>query len=476
MGVNLGLRTPTVSLARSEVALRRGNLSEAQVHAEAAAVDDSELKFRALCLAGRAAHIASREQEALELYRRAEAVATTPVAHRDALWGQLLCSIELELPEATEGMRALAAGVLRSNTREVLQSATYGLSYLGKFGHLEVADADAINEVLSTVDDPLIVSSFQSVYSFSLALVARYDDALTVSEQFFATTTRYRFDFATPYALASTAVALAGLRRWQEAQNFAQDALDAARRTRDVAGQQHAFCVYLRVLIQQRRHQVALAVEPPSLRGALPSARAEVILSRALVLASVGRVEDARRISLHASDGTHAVLPTALDAAVTAISAIKRGESDAIRRILELEETVFSTGAVDLLVTAYRSTPELLPILLRASLEPDRLGRLLRQARDEDLVHAAGHVLPDDDPKTRLSGRERDVYELLGHGLTNLQIADLLFISESTVKVHVHHIFDKVGVRSRTALAVQAALERSNQATSAIDDEAPGGS
>ncbi len=65
--------------------------------------------------------------------------------------------------------------------------------------------------------------------------------------------------------------------------------------------------------------------------------------------------------------------------------------------------------------------------------------------------------------------REREVYELLGQGLTNLQIADLLFISEATVKVHVHHIYDKLGVRSRTALAVQAALERADQATSAIE-------
>jgi len=34
--------------------------------------------------------------------------------------------------------------------------------------------------------------------------------------------------------------------------------------------------------------------------------------------------------------------------------------------------------------------------------------------------------------------------------------------------VHVHHIYDKLGTRSRTALAVQAALERADQATSAM--------
>jgi DNA-binding NarL/FixJ family response regulator len=57
--------------------------------------------------------------------------------------------------------------------------------------------------------------------------------------------------------------------------------------------------------------------------------------------------------------------------------------------------------------------------------------------------------------------------------LKNREIAKLLFIEESTVKVHTHHIYDKLGVRSRTALIVQAMLERSDQATSATDLTSP---
>jgi DNA-binding NarL/FixJ family response regulator len=75
----------------------------------------------------------------------------------------------------------------------------------------------------------------------------------------------------------------------------------------------------------------------------------------------------------------------------------------------------------------------------------------------------------DDDPRERLSPREREVFDLLRQGLSNRQIAEILFISESTVKVHAHHIYDKLGTRSRTALAVQAALERASQATSATE-------
>jgi len=473
VGTSLGLQGTAFALARAEVALRHGRLSEAQVQAEVAAKDDSDLKFRALYLGGRAAHIASREEEALELYRRAEAVASTHVARRDAQWGQLICATELELPEATEMMRTLAAGVSRTDPREVLQCTIYEVGYQSKFGLLELGDADSAYELLSAVDDPLLLSAFQSVYSSLLALAARYDDALRVSEEFLATTLRYRLDFAIPYALSSAANASAGQRNWSQAEAFATKALTLSRETRDTAAQRHVFAKYLRILAQQRRHRAALMIEEPSLKDALPGIRAEVLSTRALVLASVGRVEEARQLTHNLTGSTGAIESAVLVAAVSAISALKLREQDAVEKTLHLEEIAFATGAADLLVTSYRSAPELLPVLLRASRERERLGKLLKRATDEDAAIAAGHVPNEDgNPKLRLSVREREVYELVTQGLTNLQIGQRLFISEGTVKVHVHHIYDKLGVRSRTALAVQAALERSGQATSAIDAEA----
>ena len=55
-----------------------------------------------------------------------------------------------------------------------------------------------------------------------------------------------------------------------------------------------------------------------------------------------------------------------------------------------------------------------------------------------------------------LSPREKEVLALLGQGLTNVQISRLLFISIPTVKVHVRHMFEKLGVRSRTAAGLRA--------------------
>jgi DNA-binding NarL/FixJ family response regulator len=51
------------------------------------------------------------------------------------------------------------------------------------------------------------------------------------------------------------------------------------------------------------------------------------------------------------------------------------------------------------------------------------------------------------------SHREREVLDHVVAGLTNAQIADRLYLSESTVKSHLSSVFDKLGVRSRREAA-----------------------
>jgi DNA-binding NarL/FixJ family response regulator len=62
-------------------------------------------------------------------------------------------------------------------------------------------------------------------------------------------------------------------------------------------------------------------------------------------------------------------------------------------------------------------------------------------------------------PRVRFTDRERDVLTALDAGSSNREIAKALFISEATVKTHLVHIFDKLGVDSR-AKAVTAAREQ----------------
>ena len=53
-----------------------------------------------------------------------------------------------------------------------------------------------------------------------------------------------------------------------------------------------------------------------------------------------------------------------------------------------------------------------------------------------------------------LSAREADVAEMAGRGATNAAIARSLHIGEATVKTHLTHVYTKLGVRTRTQLAL----------------------
>jgi DNA-binding CsgD family transcriptional regulator len=55
-----------------------------------------------------------------------------------------------------------------------------------------------------------------------------------------------------------------------------------------------------------------------------------------------------------------------------------------------------------------------------------------------------------------LTPTESDVVRLAAEGLTNRQIGEALFIGGETVKTHLSHVYDKLGVRNRTALTAQA--------------------
>jgi LuxR family transcriptional regulator of spore coat protein len=236
----------------------------------------------------------------------------------------------------------------------------------------------------------------------------------------------------------------------------------------------------IRVHVQRGSPYEALDLELPSVRDALPAAEAELVSSRGLALAVVGRTQDAQRAIEPVRALSRAIEPAVLISAVDAVCALKEHASDAIDLVVGLERVAFTRGGLDLLVTTYRASPELLSVLLRASADDERLWRLIRRVGDTDLAEFLGfQVRATGDRRLTLTRRERDVYDLLVQDMQNREIGKLLFIEESTVKAHAHRIYDKLGVRSRKGLVVQALLERTRQATSATgsspesSDEAP---
>lgn len=113
---------------------------------------------------------------------------------------------------------------------------------------------------------------------------------------------------------------------------------------------------------------------------------------------------------------------------------------------------------------------------LLGALKAGARGYLLKNAEAREVmdalqrVHAGEAILPPTligrvldelatpTPTTReaLSPRETEVLELVAEGLANKEIAATLSISENTVKTHVRHILDKLGLRSRTEAAAYA--------------------
>ena len=58
--------------------------------------------------------------------------------------------------------------------------------------------------------------------------------------------------------------------------------------------------------------------------------------------------------------------------------------------------------------------------------------------------------------RSPLSHREREIVALVAQGYKNKEMAEKMFISEQTVKNHLHNIFDKLGVSDRLELALYA--------------------
>ena len=93
-------------------------------------------------------------------------------------------------------------------------------------------------------------------------------------------------------------------------------------------------------------------------------------------------------------------------------------------------------------------------MLLESREHRDSVLPLLFGANDTAIAKRSGIPVPRAaNRRLGLSAREQEVCELLAEGRTNQEIATMLFISLSTTKVHVKHILEKLGVRSRVEAA-----------------------
>jgi len=90
------------------------------------------------------------------------------------------------------------------------------------------------------------------------------------------------------------------------------------------------------------------------------------------------------------------------------------------------------------------------------SLEAVRRGESAFDSRSAAAVVRSLAAPPEQQERSRLSPREREVVQLVARGLSNREIGAKLFISETTVKFHVHNIMEKLKVTRRTQIVYRA--------------------
>src|ERR1017187_2730525 len=147
-----------------------------------------------------------------------------------------------------------------------------------------------------------------------------------------------------------------------------------------------------------------------------------------------------------AKNKTRVIVLTASDDKNEFVQAIKLGTSGIV-----LKQT-----ATELLIKSIRKDHA-----GEICLDSHTTAAVIRQFVANDEAPPSMHSLPPAQPtrereRSPLSQREREIVALVAQGFKNKEMAEKMFISEQTVKNHLHNIFDKLGVSDRLELALYA--------------------
>ncbi len=459
------LTSPICLLAQAEVALRERDDARAQTLGEQSGrlLEDADLAARAHLTAARASHMRQDAAGVASNCDRAQALTADSGVRFEALWLAFLSATELQtqvVDSLFERLQELEDShpdrTLRLQLGRALLAAETGKP------RESIRAYELSVPLLEHVRDPLIRTGFLNQYLFVSCLVARYDQALVLAEQLTTEARLSGVEFALDHALIGRAAALTGSRKLLSA----QQALDQLQRGRQIDSE----VITLQTTLQTARLRIAvgdlegarvLFLTPPP-DGVPLAMLGEFHGYRGLVLAAMGQVDAAEaafREALECSRYAEATVLSRLGRAVIGVQQHPLAREDAADAV----QSMVAQGYLDAVVTACRACPAL---AVAASGDPAlnrSLTKLFVASRDIALGRRAGLEMPRELRRSEgLSPREREVHELLAQGRTNRQIAKTLFISESTTKVHVRHIFEKLGVHSRAEAARASAREETS--------------
>jgi LuxR family transcriptional regulator, maltose regulon positive regulatory protein len=464
----LGDEGPAAGLLRAEIALRNGELSKAAARAEALATrmgSQDELASRAWFLAGQALYLSSQSEAARDFQRRAKALAKNEDDMKRALWGLAMTESELGIEDAEEHidvLERLAADDINAKLRVGL-GRQIAAANRGSFKGIWkiIAPLTALAEHAT---DPMAQTTLWANAAYLCIARADYAQGAALSMRALEACERFRLNFARGYCFGYLAEAAIGQRRFQSATTRLQE-LAAVAEAQDNSYMRATHAVgSIRLALAKGNPTQALRVLPSLDDSRLPLAsRGELLSLLAVAHAAHGDSETALAHAEEALAITKAVETMIFGAATELIVSAQSGNSNGLRAHLEaFIYTAEDADFLDAVVVTYRACPSLLD-LYGEQTPPPVLRKLLAQARDGQIAKQfAIDIGLQDSWVTDLTKREMEVLALLSEGLTNAEIGRRLFITQSTVKVHVRHILEKLGVRTRlqAVLAAQDLLAR----------------
>jgi LuxR family transcriptional regulator, maltose regulon positive regulatory protein len=453
------LARPAVAVARAEVLIRRGRLFEALELAEALArrlpADDLHASA-AWYLAGRGFHLLSRDEEALACHLRACDTAKTRADRVNALWGATVLAAQLE-SDVIHRLVAELEDVASDDVDARLQLAS-GRAFLASSNGSLAGVWSTFEPLLHLAEhasDPMAANSFLIAAAYVSLSRADYALADDLADRAVALCERFRLGpMKLAFSLCPRAAAEIGLRRFPDAARtlHAIDGLDIGR-TRILVWERTTLQLKL-LLARSRLAEVCDASTPPSDGSGTRSSVGEHAGVVALAAAALGDATRARSEVRRARETTRSVEAAFYARFAEVVLALREGPADAGTALAEAVEAEME----DAFVLAYRAYP---PLLAAAAADPavaDTVAAVVRRANDHALARRAGLEVVEEDGRAaalgELTPRESEVLRLMAEGLGNAEISRRLVISEKTTKVHIHHIFQKLGVTTR----VQAVL------------------
>jgi DNA-binding NarL/FixJ family response regulator len=188
----------------------------------------------------------------------------------------------------------------------------------------------------------------------------------------------------------------------------------------------------------------------PTFEGLLiPRAwEAEYLAIRALSLACVGESSAAAKLGEEAREMSADCFSRMCVLSALAAAAVPTDRCSAA--IAELLSVGSETDLLDPVLLAVRASEPLLAAMIAHPEGATMVVELATRSGDNALSRRVGvRTRATRSPGELLTPRELEVLGLIAQGHRNREIAAALFIAESTVKVHVRHILERLGVRSR---------------------------